>query len=392
MSRPLCFARCLLLAAGAALAACGERAAAPPAAAGPPPPRVETVAKGFDHPWSLAFLPDGSMLVTERSGNLRRVSADGRSVSKPLAGVPAVYNVGRGGLLDLALAADFATSRRLFLSYVEPGSGDETGLNGTAVGTGVLSADHRAIEGWRVIFRQTPKVNSQGHFGSRLALHPDGTLFVTLGERVYPPERVRAQDLTAGHGKVMRLRADGSAPADNPFTREAGAQPTIWSLGHRNVQGAALHPQTGELWISEHGPQGGDELNRVLPGRNYGWPLVSHGCEYDAKPDGCTPVGGKTSAPGLEPPVMHWGMTAIAPSGMSFYTGDRFPEWQGNLFIGALAGQALWRVVLDGSKPVLREALFTGLRERIRDVRQGPDGWLYLLTDGAEGRILRVVR
>lgn len=389
MSRLLRLAPSLL---AGLLTACGERPAPPASDTGPRPPRVETVAKGLDHPWSLAFLPDGSMLVTERGGQLRRVSADGRSVSRPITGLPPVYSVGRGGLLDVLVAADFPVSRRIFLSFVEPGTGPDEGLNGTAVGSGVLSADHRSLEGWRVIFRQLPKVKSQGHFGSRLAQRPDGTLFVTLGERVYPPERIRAQDLAAGHGKVMRIRADGSAPADNPFAQRADAQPTIWSLGHRNVQGAALHPNTGELWIAEHGPQGGDELNRVLPGRNFGWPLVSHGCEYDAPKGTCPPVGGATSAPGFEPPVMHWGPVAIAPSGMSFYTGDHFPEWKGNLFIGALAGQALWRVVLDGATPVQREALFTGLRERIRDVRQGPDGWLYLVTDGANGRILRVVR
>jgi aldose sugar dehydrogenase len=323
--------------------------------------------------------------VTRRPPSGRNASDQG--CSSPFAKVSA-----RGGLLDLAVSADFASSRRIFLSFVEPGIGAKAGLNGVAVGSATMNAERTGLEGWRVIFRQSPKVNSQGHFGSRLSLRPDGTLFVTLGERQSLRDRVRAQDLTAGHGKVMRIQTDGTAPADNPFVHVPQAQPSIWSFGHRNVQGAALHPQTGELWISEHGPRGGDEINRVLPGRNFGWPLVSHGCEYDAPEGACTPVGGATSGPGIDPPVMHWGPTAIAPSGMTFYTGSRFPEWHGNLFVGALAGQALWRIVLDGSTPVLREALFTGLRERIRDVRQGPDGWLYLLTDSADGRIIRIVR
>jgi glucose/arabinose dehydrogenase len=221
---------------------------------------------------------------------------------------------------------------------------------------------------------------------------PGGLLYITTGDRQANSERGKSQDLTLGHGKIMRIRADGSVPADNPTIGQSGAQPAIWSLGHRNVQGAALHPTTGELWATEHGPQGGDELNRVMPGLNYGWPLVSFGCEYGAPVGNCTPVGGASSGPGFEAPLAHWVPTSIAPSGLAFYTGDRFPEWRGQLFMGALAGQALWRITLNGNAIASREAMFTSLGERIRDVRQGPDGWLYLLTDSSNGRLLRVER
>jgi glucose/arabinose dehydrogenase len=362
-----------------------------PAPAGPA--RVTTFATGLVNPWGLAFLPDGSMLVTEKAGRLRRVSADGRTVSAPITGVPAVDAGGQGGLLDVAVASDFATTRRVYLSYAEPGGGVEAGRNGTAVGSGVLDAGHTALTQWQVIFRQTPKVASGGHFGGRIVLRGDGTMFVTLGDRQSNSERDKAQDLTQGHGKVMRIRTDGTVPTDNPFVGTAGAQASIWSYGHRNPQGAALHPTTGELWTNEHGPQGGDELNRTLPARNYGWPRVSYGCEYGSQPvDSCLPVGGASTGPGFEAPVTYWVPTSIAPSGLAFYTGDRFPEWRGHLFLGALAGRALWRVELNGSVVVAREELFRSLDERIRDVRQGPDGWLYLLTDNGSGRILRVER
>ena len=356
------------------------------------PPRVVTIARGLVHPWSLAFLPDGSLLVTERPGRLRRVSADGTSLSPPIAGVPAVDAAGQGGLFEVLPAEDFATTRRLFLSYAEAGSGADAGRNGLTVGSAVLSADGGSLQQWQVIFRQSPKVASSGHFGGRLVLAPGGLLFVTLGERQRNSERGKAQDLSQGHGKIMRIRTDGGVPPDNPFVGRPGAQASIWSYGHRNVQGAALHPRTGELWVAEHGPQGGDEINRVLPGRNYGWPLASYGCEYGAPVGNCTPVGGISTAPAFEPPLTYWVPISIAPSGAAFYTGSRFPEWRGNLFVGALAGQALWRLELDGNTVVRREALLADLGERIRDVRQGPDGWLYLLTDSGEGRILRVQR
>jgi aldose sugar dehydrogenase len=337
-------------------------------------------------------LPDASMLVTERPGRLRWVSADGKTMSAPMAGVPAVDAQGQGGLFDVAVPADFATSRRVFLSYAEPGTGAEAGRNGTAVGSAVLSADNSTLTQWKVIFRQTPKVASQGHFGGRIVLAPNELMFVTLGDRQAGSERGKAQDLSQGHGKVMRIRTDGSVPTDNPFVGQANAQTTIWSYGHRNPQGAALHPATGALWSVEHGPQGGDELNLVQASRNYGWPLVSYGCEYGAPVGNCTPVGGASTGPGFEPPISYWVPTSTAPSGMLFYAGARFPSWRGNLFVGALAGQALWRLEMEGDKVATREALFSTYGERIRDVREGPDGWIYLLTDSGSGRILRVQR
>lgn len=350
---------------------------------------VRPVAQGLDHPWSLAFLPDGSMLVTERPGRLRHVRRDG-SLSRPLDGLPTVDARGQGGLLDVVLDPAFTANRRIYLSYAEPGSGAEAGLNGTAVARGTLSKTLDRIEDLRVIFRQVPKRRSTGHFGSRLVFGRDGTLFVTLGDRQL--FRDEAQNPASHLGKIVRIQTDGSAPPDNPFLGRPGYAPELWSLGHRNVQGAALHPETGELWISEHGPQGGDELNLTRAGGNYGWPRISFGCEYGSPVGDCTPVGGATAAPGLEQPAACWVPVSIAPSGMAFYTGDRYPEWRGSLFMGALAGQALWRVELRGAMVVFREPLLAELRTRIRDVRQGPDGWLYLLTDEPRGRILRLER
>lgn len=356
--------------------------------------RAVTVASGLVHPWSLAFLPGGRLLVTEKAGRLRVIN--GSNVSAPVAGLPEVDAAGQGGLFDVLVAADFANSRRIWLSYAEPGTGAESGRNGLAVGTGVLNAGHTALSQWQVIFRHSPKVASRGHFGGRLVHQGNGNLFVTLGDRQSNSERGKAQDLAQGHGKVMRIvAATGSAAADNPFAGanpNRGAQATIWSYGHRNIQGAALHPVSGDLWVAEHGPQGGDELNRVLPGRNYGWPLVSHGCEYGSSVGNCKPVGGATGGAGFEPPLAVWLPTSVAPSGLAFYSGKRFPEWRGQLFMGALAGQALWRIELKGDVVAAREALLTSLNERIRDVRQGPDGELYLLTDHGNGRVLRVER
>lgn len=400
--------RGLLALVAAALAACGgggggggDAAAPPPVTGGGPapaspvqlgPPRAATFATGLANPWSLAFLPDGRLLVTEKAGRLRWISADGASVSPPIAGLPAVDANGQGGLFDVLPAPDFASTRRVYLAFAETGTGAQARSNGTAVGTGVLSADLSTLSAWQVIWRQAPKVASTGHFGGRLVWARDGTLFVTLGDRLSGNERDKAQDLSQGHGKVMRIRSDGTAPPDNPFVGQAGAQATIWSYGHRNMQGAALHPVTGELWTHEHGPQGGDELNRTLAGRNYGWPRVSYGCEYGAPVGSCTPVGGASTGAGFEPPLTWWVPTSMAPSGMAFYTGERFPEWRGNLFVGALAGRALWRLELNGNQVVAREALFTTLDQRIRDVRQGPDGWIYLLTDSPDGRVMRIER
>jgi aldose sugar dehydrogenase len=367
----------------------GQEGVPPPNEA---PPRIVEVTTGLVNPWSLAFLPDGNMLVTERPGRLRWVSADGKTMSAPIAGVPAVDAQGQGGLFDVAVQADFASSRRVFLSYAEPGTGAEAGRNGTAVGSAVLSTDNSTLTQWKVIFRQTPKVASQGHFGGRIVLAPNGLMFVTLGERQLASERDKAQDLSVGHGKVVRIRTDGSVPSDNPFVGQANAQAAIWSYGHRNPQGATLHPVTGALWTVEHGPQGGDELNLVQAGRNYGWPLVSYGCEYGAPVGNCTPVGGASTGPRFEPPISYWVPTSIAPSGLLFYTGAGFLSWRGQLFVGALAGQALWRLEMEGNKVASREALFNTYGERIRDVRQGPDGWIYLLTDSGSGRILRVQR
>jgi len=367
----------------AALLSCAAHAA--------PSLRTVTVASGLQQPWSLAFLPDGRMLVTEKAGRLRVVPAGGGAPSAPVAGVPAVDAGGQGGLFDVLPAADFATTRRIYLAYAEPGTGEERGRNGLAVGTGVLNTELTALGEWRVIFRQTPKVASRGHFGGRLLLAPGGRLFVTTGDRMLGSERDKAQDLALGHGKIMRIALDGSAPTDNPFAGRSDAQAAIWSYGHRNVQGAALHPSTGELWATEHGPQGGDELNRVLPGRNHGWPRVSFGCEYGSPVGSCTPVGGAGAGIGYEAPLVTWVPTSVAPSGLVFYTGARFPEWQGQLFMGALADRTLWRIRLKGNEVAERERLLD-VGERVRDVRQGPDGWLYLVTDEGRGRIVRVER
>ncbi|MGA8009671.1 MAG: PQQ-dependent sugar dehydrogenase [Thiomonas sp.] len=384
-----------------ALGACGGGAVlvwgeAPASAASNPllpittPPvkiAVVTVAIGLSRPWALVFLPDGRMLVTERTGELRIVGMDGKA-SGPIAGVPAVDARGQGGLLDVALDPDFATNRWVFLSYAEAGTGADAGRNGTAVARGSLSADGARLTDVQVIFRQTPKIDSTAHFGGRLVFAPDGRLFVTLGERY--SQRDAAQDLSNTLGKVVRINADGSVPPDNPFVGRADARPEIWSYGHRNVQGAAIHPVTRDLWTHEHGPQGGDEVNIDRAGRNYGWPRISYGCEYGAPVGNCPPVGGATSAPGMEQPVTYWVPTSIAPCGMVFYTGGLFPQWRGNLFIGALAGQALWRLQLDGDRVVAREPLLTDLGERIRDVRQGPDGAIYLISDGALAKIYRL--
>ena len=342
--------------------------------------RVETLTRGLENPWALAFLPDGRMLVTERPGRLRLIAADGRPGS-PISGLPAVHAQGQGGLLDVVIAPDFATSREIFLSYAEP-RGDR---NGTAVARArlTLKGDGGALENVKVIFRQQPDIDSNLHFGSRLVFARDGTLFVTLGER--GSEREHAQRLDGDLGKVVRITRDGEPAADNPFLGTKGARPELWSLGHRNPQGAALHPQSGALWLTEHGPQGGDEVNLVQPGRNYGWPVITYGLNYSG-----TKVGdGITAKAGLEQPLWHW-TPSIAPSGLAFYDHARFPLWRGNLFAGSLKFGFLSRLTLDGEKVVAEERLLEGLGQRIRDVRQGPDGALYLLTDQSEGELLKV--
>jgi glucose/arabinose dehydrogenase len=342
--------------------------------------RAVEVAKGLEHPWGLAFLPDGRMLVTERPGRLRIVDKSGK-LSEPLSGVPTVFARGQGGLLDVVLHPEFAQNRYVYLSYSEPG---EMGTSGTSVARGRLGAT--GLEDVEVIWRQRPKVRSAGHFGSRLVWRRDGTLFIALGDRQSTAERVKAQDLAVGNGKVMRIHADGSIPQDNPFIGHEGVQPEIWSYGHRNIQSAALHPETGDLWEVEHGPRGGDELNLVLPGRNYGWPVIGYGIEYSG-----ARIHSRAAAPGMEQPVYYWD-PVIAPSGMTFYTGDAFPEWKNNIFVGSLTPGALVRLELKDGR-VVHEARYLGeLGERIRDVRQGPDGLLYLLTDSPNGRLLRVER
>jgi glucose/arabinose dehydrogenase len=339
------------------------------------PVRVETVARGLEHPWGLAFLPDGRMLVTERPGRLRLVDRNGR-LSDPLGGVPDVFAQGQGGLLDVALSPDFARDRLVYLSFAEPGEGGA----GTAVARGRLA--ERSLEGPRVIWRQRPKVGGANHWGSRLVFRRDGTLFVTLGDRFN--YRERAQDLSVTLGKIVRINADGSVPRDNPFVGRAGAAPEIWSYGHRNVQAAALHPQTGDLWTVEHGARGGDELNRPEAGKNYGWPVITYGVDYSG-----AKIGEGTARPGMEQPVYYWD-PVIAPSGAAFYTGSAFPDWRGSLFIGGLASRVLVRLTIAGGRVTGEERYLADLGERLRDVRQGPEGFLYLLTDNPAGRILRV--
>jgi glucose/arabinose dehydrogenase len=334
------------------------------------------VATGLDQPWGLAFLPDGRMLVTERPGRLRVVAGDGR-VGPPVDGVPKVDARGQGGLLDVAIDPQFAANGRVYLSYAEPGDRG----NGTAVARGRLDGN-RLVE-VRVIFRQKDRHSGSSHFGSRLVFDRTGRLFVTLGDRF--SRRDDAQVPGSHLGKTVRIDTDGGVPDDNPYVKRAGFLPEIWSIGHRNVQGAALHPQTGELWTHEHGPQGGDELNVDLPGRNYGWPVVTFGAEYGSGLE----IGEGTRKDGMEDPLTHW-VPSVAPSGMAFLTSNRYPGWKGNLFIGTLRAQRLLRLELDGRRVVREERLLADLGERVRDVRQGPDGWLYVLTNGSDGRVLRL--
>jgi len=336
---------------------------------------VQTVVDGLEHPWALSILPDGQMLVTERPGRMRLVK-DGR-LSNPLRGVPTVVAQGQGGLLDVELDPKFAENHRLYLSYAEPG---ESGKAGTAVVRARLAGE--ALEDLQVIFRQQPKVNGAGHFGSRLVFGRDGTLFVTLGDRF--DYRDKVQDVAVTLGKIVRIHPDGSIPRDNPFAARSGADPAIWSYGHRNVQAAALHPETGQLWTVEHGARGGDELNHPEAGKNYGWPVITYGIDYNG-----TPIGQGTTKPGMEQPVYYWD-PVIAPSGMVFYTGESVPEWKGSLFVGSLTPGLLVRLVLKDGRVSSEERYLAELKSRIREVQQGPEGSLYLLTDSDHGAILRV--
>ncbi|WP_296219858.1 PQQ-dependent sugar dehydrogenase [Pseudomonas sp. UBA2684] len=342
--------------------------------------QVTTLLSGLENPWSMAFLPDQQgLLVTERPGRLRLVSLQGE-LSDPIAGLPAVYAKSQGGLLDVALSPDFAKDRLVYLSYAEAGDGQYTG---TAVGRGKLSADKRRLEDFAVIFRQLPKLSSGAHFGSRLVFDRDGFLFIALGEN---NQRSTSQDLDKLQGKVVRVHPDGQVPSDNPFVDQPGARAEIWSYGHRNQQGAALNPWTGQLWTHEHGPRGGDEINIPQAGKNYGWPLATHGVNYSML---AIPEAQGEAVEGTEPPHHVWEKSP-AISGMAFYDAKRFAAWQHNLFIGALAGQALIRLELDGDKVVHEERLLEDLNARIRDVRQGPDGYLYVLTDASAGQLLRL--
>jgi glucose/arabinose dehydrogenase len=348
---------------------------------------VVTVHEGLTNPWALEFLPDGRMLVTEKPGRLRIVSADGAQISEPVAGLPDVDARGQGGLLDVALDPAFQDNQLIYWSYAEPGEG---GANNTAVARGRLvdGAAPRA-ENVQVIFHQEPSLSSTLHFGSRLVFDRDGKLFVTLGERSITDGRMQAQRLDGLLGKIVRLNPDGSVPQDNPFVGREGARPEIWSYGNRNVQAATLHPDTGELWEVEHGPRGGDELNLIRKGRDYGWPTITYGIEYA----GGTIGQSMTQQTGMEQPVYYWD-PVIAPSGMEFYTGDLFPAWKNSLFIGGLGSLNLVRLTLEGERVVGEERLLQDLqpqRERIRDVQQGPDGALYVVTDSASGRILKLV-
>lgn len=351
--------------------------AAPPAA--PTAYRVETVASGLDHPWSLAWLPDGRMLVTERPGRLRLISPQG-ALSAPIAGAPAVRAQDTGGLLDIALDPAFASNHLVYLTYLEP----------RAPGAGIAVARARlrddattpALEELTVIFRAAPSVANALNVGSRLAFGPDGLLYVTLGDRMTESEQ--AQDLGSDLGKIVRIAPDGSIPTDNPFAGQPGARPEIFSLGHRNAEGLAFDATRGVLWEHENGPKGGDKINVIRPGANYGWPEITYGADYSGEP-----IGSGTQKPGMAQPVYYWD-PSIAPSGLAVYTGELFPGWKGNLLVGALKGRRLVRLEIRDGHVASEEVLLTELNERIRDVRQGPDGAVYILTDNAAGRILRL--
>ncbi len=347
---------------------------------------VVTVSEGLVNPWGLAFLPDGKVLVTERPGRLRVVSADGTHLSEPVSGLPAMDARQQGGLLDVALDPAFQKNQLIYWSYAEPGQNG----NNTAVARGrFVDGTAPKVENVQVIFHQAPSLNSTLHFGGRLVFGRDGTLFITLGERSIIEGRMQAQRLDGLLGKIVRLNPDGSVPKDNPFVGKQGVRPEIWSYGHRNIEAATLHPTTGELWEVEHGARGGDELNIARKGKDYGWPTITYGIEYQGGPI----TGGIQQQEGMEQPRYYWD-PIIAPSGMVFYTGALFPAWRDSLFIGGLGSTNLVRLSLKGEQVVGEERLLQDLkpqRERIRNVRQGPDGALYLLTDNPKGRILKLV-
>ena len=338
------------------------------------------VAQGLEHPWSVAFLPDGNFLVTERPGRLRVVTPNGH-LHPPVLGLPAIAAGGQGGLLDVVLDSDFSNNRTLYFCYAEPAM---DGTTSTALAKARLSADQRQLENLQVIFSQKPKVKSQLHFGCRIVERSDGTLLLTLGERSHHSEQ--AQNLQSHLGKIVRLHKDGRVPADNPLVQRQDAWPEIWSWGHRSPQGAALAPD-GTFWMNEHGPKGGDEINRPQAGKNYGWPVVSHGVHYNGSPVG----QGAHTHPGMQPPAYQW-TPSIAVSGMAFITSNRYPGWQGQMVVGALKAQRLERLTIQGEQITSSAPLLPHLGQRVRDVRQAPDGWLYILTDHPQGQLLRLER
>lgn len=340
---------------------------------------VVVLARGLEEPWAVEPLGDGTLLVTEKPGRMRIVSAEG-TLGEPIAGVPKVDDRNQGGLLDVALSPRFSSDRTIYWSFSEPREGG----NATSVARGVLSPDRRRLEGVRVIFRAMPTFDGTMHYGSRVVFGPDGMLYVTLGERSDRRIRPQAQQLDSHMGKVLRITPDGAAPPDNPFVGQANARPEIWTVGHRNVQ-SAVFDDKGQLWTVEHGARGGDELNRLEKGKNYGWPVVTYGIEYSGEPI----AGSATVREGFEPPVYYWD-PVIAPSGAEFYTGDAFPAWRGSLFVGALREQRLVRLAMKGNRVTGEEHLLTDRGQRVRDVRQGPDGALYVVTDERNGELWKI--
>ena len=339
---------------------------------------VETVATGLVHPWALAFLPDGRLLVTERPGRLRIVTRDGK-LSAPLPGVPKVFASGQGGLLDVILDRNYAQNRTIYFCYAEPvGGGGRTAMARARL----VDGEPPRLEDVKAIFQQEGPLSSGNHFGCRIVQMPDNNLFLALGEHF--TTRDQAQNLANHLGKIVRIRPDGSVPPDNPFIGRPGAKPEIWSYGHRNPQGAAINPASGKYWEHEHGPRGGDEINIPQAGKNYGWPVIGYGIDYSG-----AKIHESTHKQGMEQPIYQW-TPSIAPSGMAFYTGALFPAWKGNLFVGGLVSEILVRLALDGEKVTKEERLLRDMGERIRDVRDGPDGALWLLTDNPAGRILRL--
>ena len=339
---------------------------------------VETIASGLANPWALAFLPDARMLVTERPGRMRIVSREG-TLSPPLGGVPKVFASGQGGLLDVVPDRDHARNRTIYFCFAEPAAG---GARTSMARAKLIEEGSPRLDEVKIIFRQEGPLSSGNHFGCRIVQALDGNLFLTMGDHF--TQRDEAQNLANHLGKIVRIAPDGGVPPDNPFVGKQGAKPEIWSYGHRNSQGAALHPQSGKLWMHEHGPRGGDEINVPEAGKNYGWPVIGFGIDYNG-----ARIHEGTRRTGMEQPIQYW-VPSIAPSGMAFYSGTAFPDWRGNLFVGALAGKVLVRLELEGEKVTKEERLLTSMGERIRDVREGPDGALWLVTDNAAGQILRI--